>query len=146
LKYNLPKMGKLETIVGLQGMNQTNTNYGEEELIPDASTNDIGILATSHIHFEKADVQLGARYDNRRIDVMDGIQRSFNSFNGAAGVKTNIAKDVTVRLNFATGFRAPNLAELTSDGIHEGTNRYEIGNADLTNEQNFQADLSLEYS
>lgn len=146
LKYNLPKMGKLETIVGLQGMNQTNTNYGEEELIPDAATNDIGILVTSHIHFEKADVQLGARYDNRRIDVMDGIQRSFNSFNGAAGVKTNIAKDVTARLNFATGFRAPNLAELTSDGIHEGTNRYEIGNADLTNEQNFQADLSLEYS
>jgi len=45
----------------------------------------------------------------------------------------------------ATGFRAPNLAELTSDGVHEGTNRYEIGNLNLDNEQNFQTDVSLEY-
>jgi len=37
------------------------------------------------------------------------------------------------------------LAELASDGTHEGTNRYEIGNIDLTYEQNFQADLALEY-
>ncbi|MEZ4802677.1 MAG: TonB-dependent receptor [Gelidibacter sp.] len=146
IKYNLPKLGKFETIVGVQGMNQTNSNYGEEQLIPNAMTNDIGILATSHIHFEKADVQLGARFDNRTIDVEKGIQRNFNSFNGAAGVKTNLAKQVTARLNLATGFRAPNLAELTSDGVHEGTNRYEIGNADLTNEQNFQTDLTLEYT
>src|SRR5690606_15226586 len=30
LKYHLPKMGKFETIVGMQGMDQTNTNKGEE--------------------------------------------------------------------------------------------------------------------
>src|SRR5690606_20679647 len=45
----------------------------------------------------------------------------------------------------ATGFRAPNLAELTSYGSHEGTNRFEIGNSDLKNEQNIQADLTIEY-
>jgi iron complex outermembrane receptor protein len=146
VKYNLPKIGKFETIFGIQGMNQTNTNYGEEKLIPDATTKDIGILATSHIHFEKADIQLGARFDNRNINVVDGINRQFNSFNGAVGVKTDIAKQVTARLNLATGFRAPNLAELTSDGTHEGTNRYEIGNPNLSNEQNFQTDLAIEYT
>jgi iron complex outermembrane receptor protein len=145
VKYNLPTLGKFETIVGVQGMNQTNSNYGEEQLIPDATTNDIGVLAVSHIHFEKADVQLGARYDNRTIDVVSGINKNFDSFNGAAGVKTNIANNFTARLNLATGFRAPNLAELTSDGVHEGTNRYEIGNPDLKTEQNFQTDLALEY-
>lgn len=143
--YNLPELGKFETIVGVQGMNQTNTNYGEELLIPDAITNDFGVLATSHIHFEKADIQIGIRYDNRIIDVNDGIYKSFNSFNSAAGVKTNILDKLMLRLNLATGFRAPNLAELTSDGTHEGTNRYEIGNPDLNSEQNFQSDLSLEF-
>ena len=145
IKYNLPKLGKFETIVGVQGMSQNNANYGEEELIPDATTNDIGILATSHIHFEKADIQLGARFDNRTISVVDGLNKKFNSFNGAIGVKTNIANQITARLNLASGFRAPNLAELTSDGTHEGTNRYEIGNPNLNNEQNFQIDLALEY-
>ena len=145
IKYNLPEIGRFETIVGVQGMNQINTNYGEELLIPDARTNDIGVLATSHIHFETVDIQLGARFDNRSITINDRISRDFNSFNGAFGIKTDLFKKVTARINLASGFRAPNLSELASDGTHEGTNRYEIGNLDLTNEQNFQADLALEY-
>lgn len=145
IKYNLPTFGKFETIVGVQGMNQVNTNYGEELLIPDATTNDFGVLATSHIHFETVDVQLGARYDYREISIVNNMNRSFNSFNGALGFKTDILDKVTARVNFATGFRAPNLSELASDGTHEGTNRYEIGNIDLTNEQNFQVDVALEF-
>lgn len=145
VKYHLPTLGRFETIVGVQGMHQTNTNYGEEVLIPNATVNDLGVLATSHIHFDKVDVQLGARYDNRKISVENGIDRDFNSFNGAIGFKTDIKKNITARLNLATGFRAPNLAELTSDGVHHGSNRYEIGNSELDNEQNFQTDLALEY-
>ncbi|WP_100612325.1 TonB-dependent receptor [Confluentibacter lentus] len=145
VKYHLPTLGKFETILGVQGMNQINTNYGEEELIPNATTNDFGILGVSHIHFEKSDLQLGVRYDNRHINIQSGIQKNFNSFNGAAGIKSNITKNITARINLSTGFRAPNLAELTSDGTHEGTNRYEIGNIDLKNEQNFQSDVNLEF-
>ena len=145
IKYHLPELGKFETIVGIQGMNQINTNYGEETLIPDATTNDFGILTTSHIHFKKADIQLGLRYDIRNINVNSGIKKDFNSFNGAFGIKTNIVKNITARVNLATGFRAPNLSELTSDGTHEGTNRYEIGNSLLKSEQNFQTDVALEF-
>ena len=145
VKYSLPKLGKVETIVGVQGMNQVNSNYGEEQLIPNATTNDVGVLATSHVHFNKADVQLGVRFDNRNIDVDSGLNKSFNCFNGALGIKTSIANNITARLNLATGFRAPNLSELTSNGTHEGTNRYEIGNNDLKSEQNFQTDLALEF-
>ncbi|WP_178988029.1 TonB-dependent receptor [Winogradskyella schleiferi] len=145
VKYNLPALGRFETIVGVQGMSQMNSNYGEEILIPDATTNDFGVLATSHIHFETIDVQLGARYDLRAIAIENSFDKSFNSFNGALGFKTHLFEKITARLNLATGFRAPNLAELASDGTHEGTNRYEIGNENLANEQNFQVDLALEY-
>lgn len=145
IKYNLPEYGRFETIVGLQGMFQTNTNYGEELLIPDASTTDFGVMAMSHIHFEKADIQIGLRYDKRIIDVDNSFEKDFNSFNAALGVKTNITDAITARLNIASGFRAPNLAELASDGTHEGTNRYEIGNENLNNEQSLQVDVSLEY-
>lgn len=145
LKYHLPVYGKFETIVGTQGMNQVNTNYGEEQLIPDATTNDFGLFVMSHIHFENADIQIGARFDNRNIQVIDGFTKDFNSFNGALGVKTKLFDKITARLNFASGFRAPNLAELTSYGTHEGTNRFEIGDENLNNEQNFQTDVSLEF-
>ena len=156
LKYNLPKSGNLDLILGLQGMHQTNSNFGEEKLIPDAMINDVGILGTAHYHLEKVDFQAGLRYDHRLINTkahgMEGaddytaaVDRRFNSYNGALGVKYDFFELLTTRLNIATGFRAPNLAELTSNGIHEGANRYEIGNSKLDNEQNYQLDLALEY-
>lgn len=156
-QYHMPQWGIWETIVGLQGMQQTNKNSGEEVLIPDATTSDIGLLATSHLHLSKAnDLQLGIRYDLRSIvgeengvlneeGYIGALDRNFNSFNAAAGIKSNITETITTRLNLATGFRAPNLAELTSNGVHEGTNRFEIGDADLKNETNLQVDLALEY-
>lgn len=156
LKYNSPKWGNFETIVGIQGMTQSNENFGEEILIPDASVSDIGVLATSHFHYEQLDIQAGLRFDSRKIesdemgtlgegDYFAPLNRAFTSYNGAFGVKYTFFNAFIARLNAATGFRAPNLAELTSNGEHEGTNRYEIGNPDLTNEQNFQLDLALEY-
>jgi len=157
IKYNLPKMGKLESIIGVQGLFQTNTNFGEEALIPDADLKDLGLLATAHIHInEQNDIQLGMRYDLRSISSKERgtlteegyfapLDRDFSSFNGAMGYKANLSKELTSRINLASGFRAPNLAELTSNGVHEGTNRYEIGNPNLSNEQNFQADFALEY-
>ncbi|QNJ98644.1 TonB-dependent receptor [Constantimarinum furrinae] len=156
LKYNLPDLGKFETIAGIQGLFQENKNFGEEVLIPDATTTDFGLFGTTHLHFETIDLQAGLRYDFRKIDsetmgtaaegdLIEGISRTFNSFNAALGAKWDVDENTLIRLNFASGFRAPNLAELTSNGVHEGTNRYEIGNPDLKNEQNFQTDLSIEY-
>ncbi|WP_297691534.1 TonB-dependent receptor [uncultured Eudoraea sp.] len=157
LQYNLPSIGRWQTIAGIQGMNQKNENFGEEVLIPDALTNDIGILVTSHIHFEKSDIQLGLRFDNRSIKgeetgilgeegYIAELDRNFNSFNAAMGYRIDLLKNLIGRINIASGFRAPNLAELTSNGIHEGTNRFEIGNPNLKNENNVQTDIALEYS
>jgi iron complex outermembrane receptor protein len=157
LQYDLPKLGNIETIFGLQGMHETNKNFGEEVLIPNAITNDIGFLGTSHVHFaNKSDMQLGLRYDHRAINgeesgvpgqesYIAALDKNFGSFNASVGYKIDFVKNLVTRLNLATGFRAPNLAELTSNGVHEGTNRYEIGNATLTNEKNLQTDLAFEY-
>ncbi len=156
LQYHLPKSKRLETIIGVQGMHQTNENLGEEVLIPDATTNDFGLLATSHLHFEKSDLQLGLRYDIRSVSArqngvsgeegyIGALDRDFNSVNAALGYRIDLSKQIIGRINLASGFRAPNLAELTSNGVHEGTNRYEIGNPDLDNEQNLQTDIALEY-
>lgn len=156
LKYYLPKLGKVETIVGLQGMHQTNKNSGQELLIPDATTNDFGVFGTANYEFSKNVLQAGLRFDNRKIitetngivgqeGYFEAIDKNFDSVNASLGYKTNLAEDFTLRLNVASGFRAPNLAELTSNGVHEGSNRYEIGNANLKNERNLQTDLNLEY-
>ncbi|WP_396138030.1 TonB-dependent receptor domain-containing protein [Flavobacterium sp.] len=156
VKYFVPKINRWETIIGIQGMDQTNTNFGEELLIPDAKVTDFGAFATTNYSWNSNVLQAGIRYDNRKINTsthgtegeegyFEAINKQFNSFNASLGYKTNLSSSISTRINIASGFRAPNLSELTSNGVHEGSNRYEIGNTELKNEQNFQVDINLEY-
>ena len=155
-KYYLPSSNKMQTIVGVQGMHQTNMNSGEEYLIPDAVTKDFGVFGTINYEWGTNVIQAGLRFDTRNItSEAHGIQlhggsfaalnKFYTSWNASLGYKTNFNEAFIFRLNVASGFRAPNLAELTSNGIHEGANRYEIGNVNLKTEQNLQTDLNLEY-
>lgn len=158
VKYHFPKVGAIEILTGAQGLHQTNTNFGEELLIPDATINDFGVFTTANYSWNKNSLQAGIRFDNRQITterheithedevyVFEAIDKSYNSFTTSLGLKTSLSEEITTRINLASGFRAPNLAELSSNGVHHGTNRFEKGNSNLQNEKNVQIDVSLEY-
>ena len=53
---------------------------------------------------------------------------------------------LNLRLNVARGFRTPNMSELASNGVHEGSLRYEVGNQQLKAEYSLQADLGLDFT
>ena len=157
LRYYLPNFGKFESIIGVQGLNQKNSNFGAERLIPNAILNDVGIFATTQVNLNKHTFQFGIRYDHRKVETetfgtegeegfFPTVNRKFKSFNSAIGFKSKWSEQWLTRLNIATGFRAPNLSELTSNGVHEGSNRYEIGNTNLKNEQNVQIDLNIDFT
>ncbi len=79
------------------------------------------------------------------VHVFNALDNDYQNFSTSLGYKTTLFDIITTRLNLASGYRAPNLSELSSNGVHHGTNRFEIGNTNLSNEQNFQVDLALEY-
>ena len=159
LKYHLPTFKNgLEAIIGVQGMHQTNKNFGEELLIPNAKINDIGFFFTSNKQWENSSIQAGIRFDTRalttekhevvhedEVHIFNPLDNNYNSFTASLGYKFSLFNNITTRINLASGFRAPNLAELTSNGVHHGTNRFEVGNAHLKNEKNVQFDIALEY-
>lgn len=148
-KYLFNPTEKINLITGVQGMFQTNKNLGEEILIPDADVKDIGVFAVSHYHFSSTnDILFGVRFDHRNISSTverRSINNNFNSFTGSAGWRSDINEAWISRINIASGFRSPNLSELTSNGVHHGTNRFEIGDINLKREQNIQLDFSLEH-
>jgi iron complex outermembrane receptor protein len=128
---------------GINGMWQQSLNLGEESLIPDYKLFDIGGYATVSKTRDRLTLNGGLRYDNRHIDFHS---RNFGSISGSIGAVWNLCQHTNLRLNIARGFRAPNMSELGSDGVHEGTLRYEIGNPDLKPEYSWQADLGLDFS
>jgi iron complex outermembrane receptor protein len=103
-------------------------------------------------------IQGGIRFDTRNIStelheiqhddevhIFEAIDKSFDNISASLGYKTMLFNKVISRFNIASGFKAPNLAELSSNGVHHGSNRFELGNNDLKQEQNFQSDISFEY-
>ena len=116
-KYIFPKTEKVEFILGGSILNQENSNFGEEELIPNAEKNDIGFYGISHVHLNKLDLMVGLRGDKRDIST-NNFSKSYSSFTSSLGLKKNLGKSSTLRLNLSSGYRAPNLSELFADGIH----------------------------
>ena len=143
LRYLSQEFNGWKMAGGVNGMWQQSQNLGEESLIPEYKLFDIGAYATVSKSLECLTLNGGLRFDNRHLDFHS---RNFNGITGSIGAVWNASEHLNLRLNMARGFRAPNMSELGSDGVHEGTLRYEIGNPELKPEYSWQADLGLDFT
>ena len=139
---------------GVSGMWQRSLNKGDEFLIPDYSLFDFGAFVTTTANVGSWALNGGLRFDNRHLDsreLMDdgalrfhAFKRDFNGFTASVGAVWHATEHLDLRANAARGFRAPNISELASNGVHEGSLRYEVGNRDLKPEFSLQFDLGAE--
>ena len=153
-------------IFGVQGMNQKNENGdAPQHVLPDATLFDIAGFAMGKYHFgQNIIVEAGFRYSYRSIDVplqeaggghdhdepeqeedeiLISYNGDFNNLSGSLGSTFELTEKLFLRINFASAFRSPNIAELTQFGIH--STRFEAGNPNLTQQQNFEGDIGLHY-
>lgn len=145
-----------KTSIGINGMQQGNSNKGVEQLIPDYNLFDLGMYAYSQKTIKKITLSGGLRFDNRSINtenLLDGttikgdaFKKSFSNFSGSVGVAAQLTDRLNLKFNVARGFRAPSIPELASNGAHEGTTRYEYGNNSLKSETSLQFDGGLDYN
>ena len=167
LRYFLPEKNGWNLTLGSTGLHQQNRNLGVEFLIPAYRVNEGGVFAVVKKTIGVLDISGGLRYDVRRIAAdalwLDGNERptagdapgaenkfpgfvsTFRNYSGSLGAAYNLNEKLTVKGNLSRGFRAPNIAELGSNGKHEGTIRYEIGRADLAAETSLQLDAGVSY-
>ena len=157
LRYVTNQWNGWKLSTGIGGMYQKSGNEGEEYLIPDYRLFDFGIYATATRSLgDRWTLNGGVRYDHRRMHgdelIEDGdlrftdFSRHFNGLTGSIGAVCNINEHFNLRLNVARGFRTPNMSELASNGVHEGSIRYELGNQQLKAEYSLQADLGLDFT
>ena len=141
-----------KTAFGLAGMGQKSENLGDEYLIPAYGLFDAGLFATATKPLGKWTLSGGLRADLRWLhsEALPGrfeeFSRRFPGISASLGAVRQLGDHFTFRANVARGFRAPNLAELGSNGEHEGTFRYELGNKDLKPEYSLQGDLGLDFT
>jgi iron complex outermembrane recepter protein len=165
LRYLFPEKNNLDLSIGVNGMQQTSRNKGSEFLIPEYDLFDFGVFALAKKNLDKLDVSGGVRYDSRNEkgkDLFlntDGEPTSpldpeafhqFSAFNsnyigvsGSLGASYQFSESVFTKLNVSRGFRAPNIAEISANGVHEGTINYIIGVPNLKPENSLQFDYAL---
>lgn len=96
----------------------------------------------------------GVRYDTRRMNSQEYVEnnqvkfksftRNFSNISASLGFSYSFSPSFLIKFNASRGFRAPSIPELSSNGAHEGTRRYEYGNSSLKSETSFQFDAGIE--
>lgn len=155
IQYHAAEKNGWRTAYGVNGMFQQNKNLAEEVLIPEYNQFDAGaFIYTKKTFQQNLTLSGGIRGDYRRVTgkgftegtevKFTGFTKNFSNFSGSVGLSYNANNDVTLKLNIARGYRAPTVSELASNGVHEGTDRYEFGDTNLKTETSLQFDAGVE--
>ena len=136
--------------VGSQISMLNNKNNFEEKLMPDANSSSVGTYAIMDYEKKNFGFNSGVRLDNKTITSKDisfntDYDNKFSSTSFSTGIYYK-KLDHVLRFTYSGAFRAPHFSELFSDGVHHGTNRYEIGNQNLNIEYSNQFDLKYQWS
>ncbi len=138
---------------------ENNTNFGARKIIPNANMQESNVSAyleteiTPHLILENG-IGGGEKYIHTFLTpTVNSTEKQIKPFvklspyyNVFTGVTYFTSKKFNIKANVATGVRVPNLAELSSNGLHEGIFTYEIGNPNLKNEQNIALNVVGNYA
>ena len=165
VRYIFPEKNNFNISLGINGMQQLSENKGTAFLIPEYKLFDAGVFLIAKKTINKLDISGGLRYDSRsekgedlflnaageKVSIADsGAYHQFTAFNttftgisGSIGVTYQFSEKVFSKLNASRGFRAPNIAEISSNGVHEGTTNFIIGVPVLKAEKSLQFDYAI---
>lgn len=155
-KYTFKEQNGWASVLGISGefIHSLNTS-AEEQLIPDYDSQAYGAFGFVKKTWDKNTFNIGARLDYRKLNSYDfegeevsfaAINNEFTNLSAALGYTHEFNEALSFKANAGSAFRGPNIAELSSNGVHEGAFRYEVGNANLKQERSNQVDASFEYS
>jgi len=175
VKYVFHELNGWNLTAGINGMYQhDNVEKGTEFIIPSYHQFDAGPFVLLKKTINKLDLAGGLRFDNRSFrnnelytkpDPVSGLERAvygadtlnadhlfynysrnFSGFSSSIGFTYNFNKRFSVKANISTGFRAPDISEISANGVHPGTNMYQIGNKNFKPEFSLQEDAGFAYS
>ncbi|MFD2934148.1 TonB-dependent receptor [Spirosoma flavum] len=124
-------------------------------LIPNFRNYGAGLFAIERYAVGRLTLEGGLRYDFRwlRAYFLDDVSKqtyykthNWQNANGSLGAAYQLRPELTLTANLSTAWRAPNVADLYSDGLHQSAVAYERGNPNLQPEQAYNSNLVLAYA
>lgn len=148
--------------IGLSSEYQDNDIDGFSFLLPQFEQIVTGLFAIDrHRLSDKAVVTTGVRYDYGYLKIHEFIDehqqeeyrmraaklnKNMGDVSFSAGLSYTINPIWTMKMNLGKSFRMVTANELSSNGVHHGTFRHEVGDNKLKAEQSYQLDYTVEYT
>ena len=174
-KYYLPEKNGWSITAGANGMYQNNdAEKGTEFVIPSYKQFDLGPFVFAKKSYKNLELAAGIRYDIRSFnnsalftkpDAVTGFDKAvhgadtvgatrafydykhtFSGVTGSLGATYSFSKTFNAKFNIARGYRSPNISEISANGVHPGTNIYQLGNLNFKPEFSLQEDIGLNYN
>ncbi len=138
-----------QTNVGINFISQFNTynaSTGIRPLVPQYENQGFGAFFIQRLVKKYYELELGIRHERRfldvkRFDLQNKLQSPSFSFQNTAltlGFLYHLPKISHFRANISTAWRPPNVAELFSEGLHQGSGVIEEGNQALISEKAYK--------
>jgi iron complex outermembrane receptor protein len=147
-------VGRLSGTIGITGMRQGNLSPGRSFLIPQYRLYSAGVYALEQIAAGRWTVSAGLRYDYRwqhayqfgdPVVISPEERRAWSGLAGSLGVNLEFAPGWSIASTVGRAWRAPNVSERFSAGVHHGTAQYQLGDSSITSERGWNADATLRH-
>ncbi len=157
---NHQPIGPFRGRVAVESIGLNNTPRALGRLLPEYTSDGYAVMVFEEGRFLREDdfdrlmVSFGARWDGSDIEVPtdlsrnlpDGFSNDYSAVTGSLGVVYRINRTVSLAGNLGRGWRPPNAFELFANGVHGGVSAVQIGNSNLEEEENLNAELSVRVS
>jgi iron complex outermembrane receptor protein len=138
-------IGLLDGVVGFQSVNSQFAAIGAEALVPRTDLASYGLFAVESTTISAVTYELGGRGEWQSIAPENRNSLTYHPISGSASTHWDVTDQHQVSLAFTHSQRAPQIQELFSNGVHEATHSYELGNANLNKELSNNLDLGYRY-
>ena len=151
------QLSSIKGTVGISGISQANTARSTvgSFFIPNFESYAAGMYWIEAYRKKNWEIEAGLRYDYkwmrsyifRRVGSTSDFnlvtpELVFQQPSSSLGIGWQASSFLKLKTNFATGFRAPTVAELYSNGVHHGVNTFERGDSLLKKEVAYSSNVS----
>ncbi|MFA5920029.1 MAG: TonB-dependent receptor [Methylococcaceae bacterium] len=140
-------IGIVKGTLGFQSVNSQFSALGSEAIVPKSDIDSYGLFAVESFAIGDFTYELGVRGEWQGITPEETYSSvSYVPISGSVSALWDITKQHQLSLAVTQSQRAPQIQELFSNGIHEATQSYELGDPDLQKEISYNLDLGYRFN
>lgn len=140
-------LGIVKGVLGFQSVNSQFSALGDEAIVPKSDIDSYGLFAVESLAVGAVTYELGVRGEWQGIAPEESYRNvSYVPLSGSVSALWDITSQHQLSLAVTQSQRAPQVQELFSNGVHEATMSYELGDPDLKKEISYNLDLGYRFN